>query len=83
MPVMQLVQIVERTLGPLKTIIDKDLERSCVERSERELADKPIADSSTAERKVRQQVGQRLKERKKLKEQNWRKRSMRWGSRVR
>ena len=28
---MQPVRIVERPLGPLKTIIDKELERSCVE----------------------------------------------------
>ena len=33
---------------------------------------------STAERKVRQQVEQRLKERKQLKEQNWRGRLVRW-----
>ena len=34
-PVMQLVmQIVERPLGLLEVIIDKELERSCVERSE-------------------------------------------------
>ena len=77
MPVMQPVQIVERPLGPLNTIIDKELGRSCVERSER-VADKAIADSSTADRKVRQQVEQRLKERKQLKVQNWRRRSMRW-----
>ena len=49
-PVMQPVQIVERPLGLLKTIIDKELVRSCVERSERALADEAIADSSTAER---------------------------------
>ena len=72
MPVMQPVQTVERPLGPLKTIIDKELERSFVERSERARADKAIADSSTAERKVHQQVEQRLKERKQLKVQNWR-----------
>ena len=65
---------VERPLGPLKTIIDKELERSCVERSERTLADKAIADSSTAERKVEQ----RLEERKQLKVQNWRERKTRW-----
>ena len=45
-------------MGPLKTIIDKELERSCVERSERLLADEATADSSTVERKVRQQVEQ-------------------------
>ena len=56
-------------LGPLKTIIDKELERSCVERSERVLADKAIANSSTEERKVRQQVEQRRKEREQLKVQ--------------
>ena len=72
MPVMQPVQIVERPLGPLKTIIDKELERSCVKRSERALADKAIADWSTLDRKVHQQVEQRLKERKQLKVQNWR-----------
>ena len=55
-PVMQPVQIMERPLGPLKTIIDKELERSCFEKSERALADEAIADSSTAERKVRQEV---------------------------
>ena len=44
-PVMQPVQIVERPLGPLKTIIDKELERSCFEKSERALADEAIADS--------------------------------------
>ena len=77
-PVMQPVQIVERPLGPLKTIMDTELERSCVERSERVLADKATADSSTAERKVRQWVEQRLKKRKQLKVQNWRGRSMRW-----
>ena len=49
----------------------KELERSCVEKSARVLADEAIADSSTAERKVRQQVEQRLKERKQLKVQNW------------
>ena len=59
-PVMQPVQIVERPLGPLEAIIDKELERSCVEMSERALADEAITDSSTAERKVRQQVEQRL-----------------------
>ena len=58
------MQIVERPLGPLKTIIITELERSCVERSERVLAAEAITDSSTAERKVRQQVEQRLKERK-------------------
>ena len=68
----------ERPLGPLKTIIDKELERSCVGRPERVLADKAIADSLTAERKVRQQVEQRLKERKLPKVQNWRGRLMRW-----
>ena len=78
MPVVQPVQIVERPWGLLKTIIDKELERSFVERSERVMADKATADSSTAERKVRQQVEQRLKERKQLKVQNWRERSMRW-----
>ena len=78
MPVMQLVmQIVERPLGPLKTIVDKEIERSCVEKSERILADEAIADSSTAERKVRQQVEQRLKERKQLKVQNRQGRLMR------
>ena len=40
-----------RPPGLLKTIIDKELERSCVEKSERVLAD-----SSTSERKVRQQM---------------------------
>ena len=59
-PVMQPVQIVEMPLGPLEAIIDKELERSCVEKSERVLAD-DITDSSTAERgKTRQQVEQRL-----------------------
>ena len=58
MPAMQPVQIVERTLGPLEATIDKELERSCVERSERVLADKATGDSSTAERMVRQQVEQ-------------------------
>ena len=75
MPVMQPVQIVERPLGPLKTIIDRELERSCVERSERVLADRAIADSSTAERKV---MERRPKERKQLKVQKRRRRSMRW-----
>ena len=55
-----------------KTIIDKELERSCVEKSERVLAD-----SSTAERKIRQQVEQRRKECKQPKVQNRRERSMR------
>ena len=64
---MQPVQIVERSLGT-----DNELERSCVENSERVLADKAIAESSTAERKVRQQVEQRLKECKQLKARNWR-----------
>ena len=36
-PVMQPVQIVGRPLGPLKTIIDKELELSCFEKSERAL----------------------------------------------
>ena len=58
MPAMPPVQMVERPLGPLEAIIDKELERSCVERSERVLADKAIGDSSTAERMVRQQVEQ-------------------------
>ena len=71
------MQIVERSLGPLEAIIDKELERSCVERSERALAAEAITDSSTAERKVRQQVEQRLKERKQKKVQNWRERWMR------
>ena len=59
----------KRSLGPLEAVIDKELERSCVERSERVLAGEATADSSTAERKVRQQE---------LKVQNWRERSMRW-----
>ena len=50
---MQPVQIVERPLGLLETIIDKELERSWVEKSERVLAGEAIADSSTAERKER------------------------------
>ena len=54
--VMQPVQIMERPLGPLKTIIDKELEQSCVERSERALADRAIANSSTEERKERNQL---------------------------
>ena len=70
MPVMQPVQIMERPLGPLKTINDKEFEQSCVERSEQVLADTAIANSSTEERKVRQQVEQRRKERKQLKVQN-------------
>ena len=60
---------VERPLGPLEAIIDKKLERSGVERPERVLADKATADSSTAEKKVLQQVEQRRKERKQLKVQ--------------
>ena len=67
LPVTQAVQIEERPLGPVKTIIDKWIERSCVEKSERVLAGEATADSSTAERKVRQQVEQRLKERKRPK----------------
>ena len=70
MPVTQPVQIEERPLGPVKTIIDKGIERSCVEKSERVLAGEATADSSTAERKARQQVEQRLKERKQPKVQN-------------
>ena len=62
----------KRPLGSLKKIIDKELERSCVEKSERVLADKATADSSTAERKVRQQVEQRRKESKQPKVQNGR-----------
>ena len=62
------MQILERALGPLKTIIDKELEQSCVERSERVLADKATANSSTEERK----------ERKQLKVRSRRRRSMRW-----
>ena len=78
-PMTQLVmQIVERPLGLLEAIIDKELQRSCVEKSERVLAVEAIADSSTEERKVRQQVEQRLKERKQLKVQNWRERWKRW-----
>ena len=61
------LQIMARPPGPLEAIIDKELERSCAERSVRELADKAIANSSTEERKVRQQVEQRRKERKQLK----------------
>ena len=57
---------------------DDHRQRSCVERSERVLVDEAIADSSTAETKVRQQVEQRLKERKQPKVQNWRGRLMRW-----
>ena len=66
-PVMQPVQIMESPLGPVKTIIDKELEQSCVERSERVLADMAIANSSTAEKKVRLQVEQPRKEYKQLK----------------
>ena len=33
------MQIVERPLDPLEAIIDKELERSCVEKSERVLAE--------------------------------------------
>ena len=62
----------KRPLGSLKKIIDKELERSCVEKSARKLADKATADSSTAERKVRQQVDQRRKESKQPKVQNGR-----------
>ena len=67
---MQPVQIMESPLGPVKTIIDKELEQSCVERSERVLADMAIANSSTAEKKVRLQVEQPRKEYKQLKVQN-------------
>ena len=73
----------ERPLGPLKTIIDKELGRSSVEMSERGLADKAIADSSTADRKVRQQVEQRLEECKQLKVQNQRGKTDEMASRVR
>ena len=59
-PVMQpVVQNVERSLSPLETNIDKELERRFVEGSERVLAGEPIADATTAERNVRQQVEQR------------------------
>ena len=79
MPVMQpMMQIVEKPLGPLEAIIDKELGRSCVERSERVLADEASTDSSTVERKVRQQVEQRMKEREQKKVLNWRWRLMRW-----
>ena len=50
-----------------EAIIDKELERSCVEMSERVLAAEAITDLSTAEGKVRQQVEQRFKERKQKK----------------
>ena len=76
-PVMQPVQIVGRPLGPLKTIIEKEVERSCVEKSERLLAGEATADSPTAERKARQQVVQRRKECKQPKVQKRRERSMR------
>ena len=65
-----------RPLGPLKATVDKELERTCVEKSERVLAVEATADSSTAERKVRQQE-QRLKDRKQPKMQNWRGKLMR------
>ena len=83
MPVMQPVQILDWPLDPLKTVIDKELERSCVERSERLLANKATANSSTEERKVRQQVQQRRKERKQLKVQNRREKIDEMESRVR
>ena len=39
-PMMQpVMRIVERPLDPLEAIIDKELDRSCVEKSERVLAD--------------------------------------------
>ena len=44
MPMMQAVK-----LGPLEAIIDEELERSCAERSERELAAEAITDSSAAD----------------------------------
>ena len=72
MPVMQLVmQIVEWALGP--PIIDKEPERSCVERSGEYWQLRPLQ-TRPPERKVRQQVEQR----KQKKAQNWRWRSMRW-----
>ena len=71
------MQNVERSLGPLETIIDKKLERSFFEGPKRVLADEAFADSSTAERKVRQQVEQRRKERNQKKVQNWWERLMR------
>ena len=56
-----------KATGSFETIIDKEV-----------TGRQAIADSSTAERKERQQVEQRLKEREQLKVQNWRGRSMRW-----
>ena len=58
-PVMQPVADHGKATGS-----SEDDERSCVERSVRVLADKANANSSTEERKVRQQVEQRRKERK-------------------
>ena len=72
MPVIQPVQIVEKATGSSEDDHRQQLEQSCVERSERVLADKANANSSTEERKVRQQVEQRRQERKQLKVQNWR-----------
>ena len=72
-----------KALGLLKTIIDNELERSCVESSVRVLADRAIANSLTAEKKVRQQVEQRRKERKQLKSQNRRGKVDEMASRVR
>ena len=78
MSMMQLViQIVDRPLGPLEAIVDKESE--VVSRGQSEYwQTRPLQTRRLTEKKVRQQVEQRLTERKQPKVQNWRGRLMRW-----